>query len=63
MKLIIFLFEAPEGCGQYFTSDSGEVKGLNFDADENNNQYLSGLNYAISIRRELDTCSVSHEIS
>ncbi|CAL4130568.1 unnamed protein product, partial [Meganyctiphanes norvegica] len=48
---------APSGCGQYYTGTSGTIKGLNFDGSTATNRYLSGLNYAICVRKEQGQCS------
>ncbi|XP_063842974.1 uncharacterized protein LOC135090275 isoform X2 [Scylla paramamosain] len=49
---------APTGCGQYFTSPSGVIKGWNHDGI-----YLSGQNYAICVRKEVDMCSTTYQDS
>lgn len=46
---------APSGCGQYFTTSSGTIKGWNHDG-----LYLSGQNYAICVRKELNSCSTTY---
>ena len=63
MKIIIFTeLTAPCGCGQYFTSTEGTVKGFNADGPTETDNYLAGQNYAICIRRERGFCSVSLHI-
>nr|XP_045583478.1 uncharacterized protein LOC123746197 [Procambarus clarkii] len=48
---------APSGCGQYFTVPAGTIKGWNYGGI-----YLSGQNYAICVRRELNKCSAPFTI-
>ncbi|KAK4320693.1 hypothetical protein Pmani_008461 [Petrolisthes manimaculis] len=47
---------APTGCGQYFTTPKGLIKGWNHDG-----LYLSGQNYAICVRKERNTCSTTYK--
>ncbi|XP_064106766.1 uncharacterized protein LOC135215741 [Macrobrachium nipponense] len=49
---------APMGCGQYFTSTTGSITGWN--SQGNPDFYLSGQNYAICLRQELNTCSTTY---
>ncbi|XP_068232505.1 uncharacterized protein [Palaemon carinicauda] len=49
---------APMGCGQYFTSTTGTITGWN--SQGNPNTYLSGQNYAICIRQEINKCSTTY---
>ncbi|CAL4070162.1 unnamed protein product, partial [Meganyctiphanes norvegica] len=51
--------KAPTGCGQYYTSESGTIKGLNSGGTANK-EYLSGLKYAICVRREINKCSTTY---
>ncbi|XP_076044695.1 uncharacterized protein LOC143027310 [Oratosquilla oratoria] len=48
---------APSGCGQYYTAPSGVIKGLNHDSDAANDRILSGLNFAVCVRKEIHHCS------
>ncbi|KAK7082951.1 hypothetical protein SK128_013326 [Halocaridina rubra] len=51
---------APSGCGQYFTSTTGTIKGWNSQPAEPANTYLAGQNYAICMRKEINRCSTTY---
>ena len=57
----IIIFSAPIGCGQYFTSAEGVIKGFNADGPDLTDYYLANLNYAICIRKGKNVCSVSNQ--
>ena len=48
---------APHGCLQYFPSQSGTIESFNLG------EYLNGLDYAICIERQLNTCKVTFTVS
>lgn len=50
-------FAAPTGCLQYHTSLSGTIQSFNYAGG----MYQSGLDYAICIKRSVNTCRVEFQ--
>ncbi|KPJ19810.1 hypothetical protein RR48_07409 [Papilio machaon] len=59
------ILAAPTGCLQYFNKPNGSIESFNYRnitdiASESNPSYLNNLNYAICIKREKSSCSVTY---
>ena len=50
--IIIYLFLVPQGCGHYFTGNSGTIYSFNYP----NGMYIAGVNYGICFRKERGNC-------
>ena len=46
------IISVPQGCGQYFTGNSGTFYSFNYG----NDMYLHGMNYGICFRKERGNC-------